>query len=64
MSIFKRKPKYEPPKKLTMTLNKDTMFAEFRCPYCNALVHSEYYGTARVPDIKNCPSCQKELGHY
>lgn len=63
MSIFKKK-KSEPPKKLTMTLNKNNMFAEFRCPYCNALVHSEYYGTARVPDIKNCPSCSKELGHY
>lgn len=58
------KKKKQEPKKLEMKLNPNNNFAEFRCPYCNALVYKEYYATARVPVMDCCPECKKELGHY
>lgn len=61
LSFFKKKKKEEELKKIEMKLNPSNRFIEYKCPYCNYLIKSEYYAVATTPDLDKCPSCLKDF---
>lgn len=62
MGLFgKKKPKQEQLKKLELVINRDTLMAEYHCPYCNQLLVDDNPRLIQKPDIEFCPTCHKEF---
>lgn len=58
---FSKKNKKEEIKKIEMNLNPKNNYIEYKCPYCNYLIKSEYYAIAKAPDVDKCKMCGKEF---
>lgn len=61
LGFFKKKEKKEELQKIEMKLNTSNMFIEYKCPYCNYLIKSQYHAVATNPNVDKCPSCLKEF---
>lgn len=48
-------------KKLELVINKNTLRAEYRCPYCNHLLVEDNPRLIQKPEINYCPDCSKEF---
>ena len=61
--FFKKKQEQISLKKLDMKLNPNTNFIEYKCPYCNHTIASQYYADPNKLkiDIEFCPNCSKEF---
>lgn len=60
MGIFKKK-KSEQLKKLELVINRETLRAEYRCPYCNEVIVEDDPRLIQKPEINYCPECGKEF---
>lgn len=63
LGLFKKKKKEEGFKKIEMKLNPSNNKIEYRCPYCNYLITSQYYADPNKIniDVEFCPECSKEF---
>lgn len=61
MGLFKKKEKETGLKKLELVINKDTLRAEYHCPYCNHLLVEDNPRLIEKPEIEFCPNCSKEF---
>lgn len=61
MGLFKKKVKEPTLKKLLLVLNRETLRAEYHCPYCNTLLVEDNPSLIEEPDTNNCPECGKEF---
>ena len=61
MGLFGRKKLKEEPRKLELIINRDTLRAEYRCPYCNYLLAENNPRLIEKPNLKFCPDCGKEF---
>ena len=61
MGLFKKKSKQEPLRKLELVINRNTLRAEYRCPYCNHLLVEDNPRLIQKPEIEFCPECSKEF---
>ena len=59
MGLFKKKAKEPELKKLLLVLNRETLRAEYHCPYCNALLVADNPSLIEKPDDDSCPECGK-----
>lgn len=59
--MFSFKKKKEAPKKLELIINKQTLRAEYRCPYCNCLLAEDNPRLIQKPKIEQCPYCKCEV---
>lgn len=59
MGLFgKKKPVL---KKIELVINKNTLRAEYRCPYCNKVLVEDNPRLIQKPEINYCPDCSKEF---
>ena len=61
MGLFKKKVKEPELKKLLLVLNRETLRAEYHCPYCNALLVEDNPSLIKAPDMDRCSECGKEF---
>ena len=59
MSLF-RKPKPEALRKLELVINRNTLRAEYHCPYCNAVLVEDNPRLIQKPKVNTCLKCGKE----
>lgn len=57
MGLFGKKKVKNEVKKLELTINKNTLRAEYRCPYCNHLLAEDNPRLIEKPSLTNCPNC-------
>ena len=60
MGLFKKKTKPEL-KKLELVINRNTLRAEYHCPYCNKVLVEDNPRLIQKPEINYCPDCSKEF---
>lgn len=59
MIIFKKKkPELE---KLELVINRNTLRAEYHCPYCNKVLVEDNPRFIQKPEYNQCPQCGKEF---
>ena len=62
MGLFwKKKENKSELKKLELVINRDTLRAEYRCPYCNHLLVEGNPRLIEQPELEFCPNCSKEF---
>lgn len=62
MGLFGKKKEKQPElKKLELVINRDTLRAEYHCPYCNHLLVEDNPRLIEKPEIEFCPECGKEF---
>ena len=61
MGLFgKKKPKIEM-RKIELVINRNTLRAEYRCPYCNKLLVEDNPRLIEKPEIDICPECARQF---
>lgn len=61
MGLFGKKKPKEEKRKLELIINKQTLRAEYRCPYCNCLLAEDNPRLIQKPNIERCPYCKCEV---
>ena len=61
MGLFKKKVKEPELKKLSLVINRETLRAEYHCPYCSALLVEDNPRLIKEPDADRCPECGREF---
>ena len=46
---------------MELVINKETLRAEYRCPYCNELLAEDNPRLIQKPEIEFCPNCSKQF---
>lgn len=59
MALFKKK-KTEL-EKLELVINRNTLRAEYHCPYCNKVLVEDNPRFIEKPEYNQCPNCSKEF---
>ena len=61
MGLFKKKVKEPELKKLVLVINRETLRAEYHCPYCRTLLVEDNPRLIKEPDTDRCSECGKEF---
>ena len=62
MGLFGKKKEKQPElKKLELVINRETLRAEYHCPYCNELLKEDNPRLIEKPDLDYCPYCKKQF---
>ena len=61
MGLFGKKKPKEELKRLELIINRQTLRAEYHCPYCNELLKEDNPRLIEKPDLDYCPYCKKEF---
>lgn len=48
-------------KKLELVINRNTLRAEYHCPYCNVVLVEDNPRLIEKPKYNQCPNCGKEF---
>ena len=60
MGLFWKKKEKQPElKKLELVINRQTLLAEYHCPYCNELLKEDNPRLIEKPELDCCPCCKK-----
>lgn len=61
MGLFGKKKPKEELMKLELVINRDTLRAEYHCPYCNYVLKEDNPKRIEKPNNEYCPFCKKEF---
>lgn len=62
MGLFWKKKENKPElKKIELIINRETLRAEYRCPYCKKLLAEGNPKLIEKPEIEFCPNYSKEF---